>query len=127
VHGRRSHGGLHGPVRKAQLTDDEFAQIMGHEISHALANHTAERMSRAIAINAGVIAAGVASDNSGVTMAGAALAAKMALELPNSRVAESEADRIGIELASRAGYDPPPRSRCGRKWAACRTNARRSS
>jgi predicted Zn-dependent protease len=95
-----------GLFAKLELTDDEFAQIMGHEISHALANHTAERMSRAIAINAGVIAAGVASDNSGLTMAGAALAAKMALELPNSRVAESEADRIGIELASRAGYDP---------------------
>jgi predicted Zn-dependent protease len=95
-----------GLFAKLELTDDEFAQIMGHEISHALANHTADRMSRAIAINAGVIAAGVASDNSGLTMAGAALAAKMALELPNSRVAESEADRIGIELASRAGYDP---------------------
>lgn len=95
-----------GLFAKLELTDDEFAQIMGHEISHALANHTAERMSRAIAINAGVIAAGVASDNHGVAMAGAALAAKMALELPNSRVAESEADRIGIELASRAGYDP---------------------
>lgn len=95
-----------GLFEKLQLTDDEFAQIMGHEISHAVANHTAERMSRAIAINAGVIAAGVASDNSGITMAGAALAAKLALELPNSRVAESEADTIGIELASRAGYDP---------------------
>jgi predicted Zn-dependent protease len=95
-----------GLFAKLELTDDEFAQIMGHEISHALANHTAERMSRAIAINAGVIAAGVASDNHGMAMAGAALAAKMALELPNSRVAESEADRIGIELASRAGYDP---------------------
>lgn len=95
-----------GLFEKLKLTDDEFAQIMGHEISHALANHTAERMSRAIAINAGVIAAGVASENSGMTMAGAALAAKFALELPNSRVAESEADAIGIELASRAGYDP---------------------
>lgn len=95
-----------GLFAKLELTDDEFAQIMGHEISHALANHTAERMSRAIAINAGVIAAGVAADNHGVALAGAALAAKMALELPNSRVAESEADRIGIELASRAGYDP---------------------
>ena len=89
-----------------ELTDDEFAQIMGHEISHALANHTAERMSRAIAINMGVIAAGVAADNHGAALAGAALAAKFALELPNSRVAESEADRIGIELATRAGYDP---------------------
>ncbi len=95
-----------GLFEQLELTDDEFAQIMGHEISHALANHTAERMSRAIAINMGVIAAGVAADNSAAAMAGAALAAKLALELPNSRVAEAEADRIGIELATRAGYDP---------------------
>ncbi len=93
-----------GLFEQLQLTDDEFAQIMGHEISHALANHTAERMSRAIAINVGVIAAGVASDHHGAAMAGAAVAAKLALELPNSRVAEAEADRIGIELAARAGY-----------------------
>jgi predicted Zn-dependent protease len=95
-----------GLFSKLKLTDDEFAQIMGHEISHALANHTAERMSRAMATTLGVIAIGAASEHKGVAMGGAAAAAKLALELPNSRTAESEADRIGIELATRAGYDP---------------------
>lgn len=95
-----------GLFEKLKLTDDEFAQIMGHEISHALANHTAERMSRAMATNLGVVAVGVMSDNKGIAMGGAALAAKVALELPNSRTAEAEADQIGLDLATRAGYDP---------------------
>lgn len=95
-----------GLFEQLKLTDDEFAQIMGHEISHALANHTAERMSRAMATSIGVLAVGIASDAPAATMAGAAVAAKLALELPNSRTAESEADRIGIELATRAGYNP---------------------
>ena len=95
-----------GLFEQLNLTDDEFAQIMGHEISHALANHTAERMSMAIATTVGVVAIGAASDNSGAAVAGAALLANVALELPNSRTAESEADEIGMELATRAGYDP---------------------
>jgi predicted Zn-dependent protease len=95
-----------GLFEKLKLTDAEFAQIMGHEISHALANHTAERMSRAMATSIGVIALGIASDRPAATMAGGAVAAKLALELPNSRTAESEADEIGMELAVRAGYDP---------------------
>ena len=95
-----------GLFEKLKLTDAEFAQIMGHEISHALANHTAERMSRAMATTLGVVVLGVMSDRPVATMGGAAMAAKVALELPNSRTAESEADRIGIELATRAGYDP---------------------
>lgn len=95
-----------GLFNKLKLTDDEFAQIMGHEISHALANHTAERMSRAMATSLGVVAVGVAADNHGAAMLGAAAAAKVALELPNSRTAELEADNLGMRLATQAGYEP---------------------
>lgn len=95
-----------GLFEKLKLTDAEFAQIMGHEIAHALANHTAERMSRAMATTLGVVAIGSASDNPNLAMGGAALAAKLALELPNSRTAESEADEIGLQLATLAGFDP---------------------
>jgi predicted Zn-dependent protease len=95
-----------GLFAKLELTDDEFAQIMGHEISHALANHTAEKMSMAMASSLGVLAIGLSSDRPGTTMAGVAVAAKLAVELPNSRTAESEADQIGMELATLAGYDP---------------------
>lgn len=95
-----------GLIQKVDPTDDELAQVLGHEIAHALANHTAERMSTAMAANAGIIAAGLMSDNPGQSMALAAAAATVALKLPNSRTSESEADQIGIELAARAGYDP---------------------
>jgi predicted Zn-dependent protease len=95
-----------GLIRQVDPTDDELAQVMGHEIAHALANHTAERMSTAMAANAGIIAAGLMSDNPGQAMALAAAAATVAVKLPNSRTSENEADQIGIELAARAGYDP---------------------
>jgi len=95
-----------GLISKVDPTDDELAQVMGHEIAHALANHTAEKMSVAMATQIGVVAAGVASDRPAVAMTGAAMAAALAITLPNSRTAETEADRIGIELAARAGYDP---------------------
>jgi len=95
-----------GLFEKLKLTDDEFAQIMGHEISHALANHTAERMSRAMATSIGVVAVGVMSDHKVAAMGGAAMAAKLALELPNSRTAEAEADEMGLRIATLAGYDP---------------------
>ena len=95
-----------GLFDQLELTDDEFAQIMGHEISHALANHTAERMSRAMATAAGVAVIGAASDSSGAAMAGAAVLANVALTLPNSREAENEADVMGMVVATKAGYDP---------------------
>lgn len=94
-----------GLIEKLNATDDEIAQVMGHEISHALLAHTAERMSRALAMQLGLITVAVTQESDTVVQ-GAALAAVVALELPNSRTAESEADVVGIELAAKAGYDP---------------------
>jgi len=95
-----------GLIQQLDPTDDELAQVLAHEISHALANHTAERMSVALATNVGVALAGILSDDAQKTMSQAALAAALAIQLPNSRAAESEADEIGIELAAKAGYNP---------------------
>jgi predicted Zn-dependent protease len=95
-----------GLLDQVKPTDAELAQVMGHEIAHALANHTAEKMSMQIATSIGVAVVGIASDNTGVALTGAALAAMLAVNLPNSRSAETEADVIGMELAAKAGYDP---------------------
>jgi predicted Zn-dependent protease len=97
-----------GLITALKPSDDEIAQVMGHEIAHALAKHQAEKMSRALATTVGVSAVAILSDRryAGAAAAGTAVAAKLALDLPNSRGAESEADRIGIELAAKAGYDP---------------------
>ncbi|HEU4353857.1 MAG TPA: M48 family metallopeptidase [Burkholderiales bacterium] len=95
-----------------KATDDEIAQVMGHEIAHALADHTRERMSiamtTAVATTAAAIVVGSsdAGPGAGLALTGAQLASVLAIQLPNSRQGESEADQIGIELAARAGYDP---------------------
>ncbi len=98
-----------GLINKLEATDDEIAQVMGHEISHALANHTAERMSVAIASQLGLTGLAIAagdSNHGGAILTGSALAASLAITLPNSRASETEADIMGIEIAARAGYDP---------------------
>jgi predicted Zn-dependent protease len=95
-----------GLIAKIKPSDDELAQVLGHEIAHALAKHSAEKMSVAMASSIGVMAVGVATKGEGLALSGAALAAALAVEKPNSRSAETEADRIGIELAAKAGYDP---------------------
>lgn len=95
-----------GIIEQLKLNDDEIAQIMGHEIAHALSNHTAEKMSMAMATNLTITAFAAYKQRSEMALAGAALAAAVAVQLPNSRTAESESDVIGIELAAKAGYDP---------------------
>ncbi|HEX8962081.1 MAG TPA: M48 family metallopeptidase [Rhodocyclaceae bacterium] len=99
-----------GLLDKIEPTDDELAQVLGHEISHALANHGAEKMSVKIAADVAVIAVGAAASrnnrNQQAVINAAELAALAFINLPNSRTAEEEADKLGIELAARAGYHP---------------------
>ena len=107
-----------GLVKKLDPNDDELAQVMAHEIAHALAKHTAEKMSMQVATSVGVAVVGVASDNTGVALTGAALAAMLAVNLPNSRAAEKEADQIGIELAAKAGFNPAAAATLWKKMGA---------
>jgi predicted Zn-dependent protease len=95
-----------GLIEKVKASDDEIAQVMGHEIGHALANHTQERMSIAYSTGIGTELVAIALGAQGNTAALMQVAAVTAIQLPNSRESESEADQIGIELAARAGYDP---------------------
>jgi predicted Zn-dependent protease len=95
-----------GLIDKLKLSDDEIAAVMGHEIAHALREHARERISQQMATSAVI---GVGAAVLGVGQAGAdlgSLVAQVTLTLPNSRTHEIEADRIGVELAARAGFDP---------------------
>jgi predicted Zn-dependent protease len=100
-----------GIIEKLQSTDDELAAVMGHEISHALREHGRERASQQLATSVGASVVGAVADIflPGTGQLGAGLAGvvgQITYELPYSRVHETEADRMGVELAARAGYDP---------------------
>ena len=95
-----------GLIQKLSLTDDELAAVMGHEIAHALREHSREQMSQQAITQTGI---GVVGAIFGVGQLGQGVAnavADVTLFKPKSRGMETEADRIGVELAARAGYDP---------------------
>lgn len=95
------------------ITKDEagLATVIGHEVSHAVARHGAERMSEGMLIQLGGQGLGVAMANSDPRVTALANAAygvttQVGRELPHSRAQESEADHIGLVYMARAGYDP---------------------
>ncbi|MYM31095.1 M48 family metalloprotease [Duganella sp. CY15W] len=99
-----------GILTKLNLTDDEVAMVMGHEIAHALREHAREQAGKNnVASLFGRIAGAAGAAYFGVDpRVGDALgngAAKMA-SLSFSRSDESEADMVGMDLAARAGFDP---------------------
>ena len=104
-----------GIIEKLNLTDDELAAVMGHEIAHALREHSREQASTNVVQQLGVkLAARAAKVDEGIV----GTVAKYGFELPFSRSHESEADVIGLELMARAGYDPNAAVNVWRKMSA---------
>lgn len=94
-----------GLIEKLQLTDDELAAVIGHEIAHALREHAREQLSQQMATQVGLSVLSAILGSPAVSDLGSTLT-DVVINLPNSRTHEKEADRIGVELAARAGYDP---------------------
>lgn len=94
-----------GLINSVKPTDDELAAVIGHEIAHALREHARERASQQMATSVGLSVLSVVTGNQATSDLGGTLANVM-FGLPNSRLHETEADRMGVELAARAGYDP---------------------
>jgi Zn-dependent protease with chaperone function len=100
-------GFFSGILTKLALDDAEVAAVMGHEIAHALREHTREKVSQQGLSNAVVLGVAASGSRSAGAAGGAvAVGAQLFLHLPFSRDMESEADAAGLELMARAGYDP---------------------
>ena len=99
---------LSGLVDKLKATDDELAAVIGHEIAHALREHGRERMSQAYVQQFGLQAlAAFATGTAGsVAVQAAGAGSQLFFALPNGREQEREADKMGLELAARAGFNP---------------------
>ncbi|ABB75182.1 Peptidase family M48 [Nitrosospira multiformis ATCC 25196] len=95
-----------GLINQLKLTDEEIAVVMGHEIAHALREHSREQVSQAIAAQTalGVGTAVFGLSQTTAQIAGIGYQAFIATHF--SRTDEAEADRIGLELSARAGYNP---------------------
>lgn len=95
-----------GLINQLQLDEEEIAIVMGHEIAHALREHSREQVSQAIAADTALnVGAALFGLSQGATqLSGAAYQALVATKF--SRTDETEADQIGLELSARSGYDP---------------------
>ena len=95
-----------GLIQQLELSDAEIAIVMGHEIAHALREHSREQMSQALAAQTAI---GIGATLFGLGQGSTDLAAtgyQALVATRFSRTDENEADRIGLELSARAGYDP---------------------
>ena len=116
-----------GILKTLQLSDDEVAMVMGHEIAHALREHARERMGKSTvtagaARLGGALLSGWLGIDPRLTDTVAQQGANL-LTLKFGREDESEADLVGMELAARAGFDPRAGVTLWQKMAAANKGA----
>jgi predicted Zn-dependent protease len=102
--------GVHTGLLKVAKNQDQLATVLGHEVAHVLARHSNERASQQLAVEQGLSLATAISNTQTATgqmlMAALGVGAQYGILMPYSRVQESEADRLGLDLMARAGFDP---------------------
>lgn len=102
--------GVYSGILKVANTQDKLAAVLSHEIGHVLARHAAERISEEMAVNAALNIASAAAGLEGASgqriMSLMGLGAQVGVLLPFSRTHEAEADRIGLRLMAKAGFNP---------------------
>lgn len=96
---------------KLVSSDDELAVVVGHEVAHAVAKHSNERMSQQLMTQYGaqILTQALSNKSAAIQKAGSTiygLGAQYGLTLPFSRKHESEADYMGLIFMTMAGYDP---------------------
>ncbi|WP_427978027.1 M48 family metallopeptidase [Agarivorans sp.] len=107
-----AHIGVYTGLIKVAETPDQLATVIGHEISHVLAEHSNERLSQnqiaGIGTTVAAIAIGVSDsiENKGLAMAALGLGVQYGVLLPYGRTQESEADLMGLDLMASAGFNP---------------------
>lgn len=116
---------LSGIITKIDATDDELAAVIGHEIAHALREHGRERMSQAYLQQFGLkaLASMLSGSLGSAAVQGAGLGSQLFFSLPNGREQERESDKMGLELSSRAGYNPDAAVTLWQKMSAQSKNA----
>ncbi|MDR0933720.1 MAG: M48 family metallopeptidase [Burkholderiaceae bacterium] len=107
-----------GIISKLNLTDDELAAVIGHEMSHALREHSREQISQQIAQEQAISLGGSLLGLGSISQSAASMIGQYALTLPFSRTMEAEADVMGMELMARAGYNPESAVNVWRKMSA---------
>jgi len=102
--------GIHSGMLKLVNNQDQLAAVVGHEIGHVLAKHSNERASQEMVVNQGMnMVQAVAAPQSALGQTAVGLlgvGAQYGILMPYSRVHESEADIIGVDLMAKAGFDP---------------------
>ena len=95
--------GVYTGLLKVATTQDQLAAVLGHEVAHVIAGHSAERVSEGMAAQLGMT---VVEATTGVSSQMLGVATNVFFILPNSRTHESEADLLGLDYMSKAGFDP---------------------
>ena len=111
--------GVYSGILAITQTEAGLATVIGHEVAHASQHHGNERMSDAMAVQTVTSAAGgmVSDKYQAAAMTAFGVVGKYGVELPFSRVQESEADRVGLRYMARAGYNPEEAVRFWQRFA----------